>query len=138
MNKPDSKKRKIVVRVAILLLVVAFWVLGDAKRNYWIKDSPDGRFSTSLVAHRGWRHTYWGGVFYVYVRDNTSGETILATTHPENCVFEQIDLEDIKWEKDSHRFICFWAIQYNGVHKQYFQVATGPLRIKASPPCCGA
>ena len=138
MTTLNSKRRKLIIRASIALLALAFWVLGDVKRNYWIEDSPDGRFSTSLSVSRGWRNDSIGGWFFLYVRDNKTGETVLATTHPRLCGWSRIALNDIEWEKNSRRFIGLWEIRSNGVHKQFFTLEREPLRVKAGPPACRA
>jgi hypothetical protein len=118
-------------------LAAAFWMLGSVKRNHWIQDSPDGRFSTSLVENHGWRSADFSSRLWLYVTDNQSGEVVLATTLPQYCGFEMIALHNIEWD-DNRRFACLWTIQYNGVQRQYFKVEAAPLRVKASAPCCAA
>ncbi len=135
MNPAIFKKRKIIIRAALPLLAAAFWMLGNVNRNYWIKDSPDGRFSTSLVQNRGWRSADPGNRLSLYVTDNQTGEVVLATTLPQYCVFEMIALHNIEWD-DNRRFACLWTIQNNGEQRQYFKVEAAPLRVKASAPCC--
>lgn len=135
---PDKRerRRKLTIWASILSLAGAFWWLGDVKRNFWITDSPDGRFSITLVAARGWRSIDLRSQSQLYVTDNQTGESVLATTQPEYCVFEQITLDHIQWAKNSQRFTCYWAVQYNGLHHQHFSLKKEPLQVKASAPCC--
>lgn len=137
MSSSGNNKRRTLIRASIVLLAIAFWMLGDVKRSHWIRDSPNGQFSTSLVSIHGWRSIDPQGRYLVYVTDNKTGEKVLATSHPVYCMYEFIALYDVRWENDERRFTCLWTIQYNGVEKQHFQVQSNPLRVKAGPPCCG-
>ena len=137
MTKLLPRRKKALIWAAILLLGILCWFLGDVKRNYWLNESPDSRFSTSLVARAGWRSLDLRGRFLLYVTDNQTGETLLATAHPTFCVWERIAFHDIQWGRGSRSFICSWAVQNNGIHQQTFRISTVPLRVKSSAPGCG-
>ncbi|MBV9469651.1 MAG: hypothetical protein JOZ57_10455 [Abitibacteriaceae bacterium] len=99
--------------------------------------SPNGRYSTSVVRVAGWRVSL-DDKYSVYVTDNQTGESILATEVPWFCAFNAIALKGIQWDKHSQRFTCYWEIEDLGVQKQYFKIESKPRRIKSSPPCCSS
>lgn len=123
MTTPNSRRRKIFVRTAIPLLAISFWGLGDVKRSYWIQDSPDRRFSTSLVENRGWNSLNLKAQYFIYVTDNHTGESILATRNVVYCGLEKIALNNITWDKGNRRFSCLWTIQGYGFYRQQLRVS---------------
>lgn len=138
VSTPTLTARPWLRRTLLLLLAIMYWVLGDVKRTYWIKDSPDGRFSTSLVDRVGWLSFDPQGTYEIYLTDNQTQETVLAATHPEFCGFERIALFDIVWTQGNHRFYALWTIHHNGTYRQHFQIEPLPLRVKAQKGSCSS
>lgn len=128
--------RKILVRTALILLPLIFWLLGSVKESYRT-DSPDNHYSAVIESSKGWRVPLLENKYDIYVVDKQNGEKVLATRHPVYCVFEQIAVDKIQWQ-GNQRFAIDWVIEYNGLHAQPFHIELNPLRVKAGPPCCGA
>lgn len=126
-----------VIRASLPILAAVFWILGRAKRNYWMTASPNGKYSTSVVIVAGWRLSL-DDKYSVFVTDNQTGESTLATEVPRLCAFNGIALKGIEWDKNSQRFTCYWDIEDLGVQTQYFKIERNPRHIKSSPPCCSS
>lgn len=127
--------RKILVRTALFLLPLIFWFLGSVRKSYWV-DSPDQKYAVGIILTEGWRAPILDNKYDVYVRDQQSGEQVLADQPPVYCGFERIAVEEIQWQGEQ-RFVINWAVQYNGLHAQPFKIEANPLKIKAGAPCCG-
>ena len=135
---PRFSRRRRLAWGLMVVLCGAFWLLGDVPRNHPLESSPDGQFSMFVATRSGWRVFGFRESYRLYVEENSTKKRVLVTVQSKYCGFEEIGIRNVRWDADSLRFTCFWLIQGNGLHPQFFRVENKPFAVKASAACCGA
>ena len=127
----NTKKRRNVVWISILVLFVAAICSKDLYKVVLEVPSPDSQFTATIKRSLGWGILFYGSIYYLEIRDRATGENLDVIQQPESEGWHSFAPDGIEWAKNSRRIRCKWLIiqHHHEDLLQTFEIRRNPLKV---------